>query len=264
MKKYLSVVCFIYVAIIIYVWLCGYLDNYLAPNMQIYLKLSLIPISIMGIVFLFCNISYKFKNTDLLLLVPLIFVLLARDGNLTASFAQNKIIKVNRNNTVISDDIGSIEIDMDNPLVEVDSDNIYFDIDDSIYSYLANYLSYMSGGRKFVGKSIRFKGFVVDYGDYLQDGYIAIGKYYISCCAADAEFATFFVKYDKSKVEDDSWYEVEGILELGKDSEGYDIMTVVPSKVKEISSKGEDQYVYTCDNYGNGKCSKLLSYDLEY
>ena len=71
-KKYLGFVCFIYVFIIIYVWLSGNLNNYLAPNMQFYLKLSIIPISIIGVLFLVCDIHYKFKYSDLLLVIPLI------------------------------------------------------------------------------------------------------------------------------------------------------------------------------------------------
>ena len=55
----------------------------------------------------------------------------------------------------------------------------------------------MTGAKKFVGKTIKVKGFAVDYSDYLNDGYYALGKYSITCCAADAEFAGFMIKTDE-------------------------------------------------------------------
>jgi uncharacterized membrane protein YcgQ (UPF0703/DUF1980 family) len=122
----------------------------------------------------------------------------------------------------------------------------------------------MAGARKFDGKTIRVRGFALDYSDYLQDGYFALGKYAITCCAADAEFSGFMIKYDLSKIKYGSWYEVVGVLKVGQDKEGYTVMTIDATSVKEISSKGEEQYVYSCASYGDGKCSDLLKYDLDY
>ena len=278
-KKYLGFVCFIYVFIIIYVWLSGNLNNYLAPNMQFYLKLSIIPISIIGVLFLVCDIHYKFKYSDLLLVIPLIVIILAGDGNLSVSFAQNKVIKISRrsneeivdNNKVIDTEVVDNNQIVDNSKKEeeqnnivVEDEDIYFDIDDSVYSYLADYITYMSGAQKYVGKTIKFRGFAVDYSEYLPSGYVAIGKYYISCCAADAEFSGFVVKQDGYNISENSWYEVEGVLELAKDIDGYNIMTIVPKTIKKIKQGDESQYVYQCNNYGDGKCSNLLEYDLGY
>ena len=98
----------------------------------------------------------------------------------------------------------------------------------------------------------------------MPDGYFAIGKYAISCCAADAGFTGFIAKYDNSKITADKWYEVEGILEKGKDKEGYDIMYIKVINSKEISSKGEEQYVYPCYAYDDGSCEAMSKYNLEY
>ena len=117
---------------------------------------------------------------------------------------------------------------------------------------------------KYVGKTIKFRGFAVDYSEYLPSGYVAIGKYYISCCAADAEFSGFVVKQDGYNISENSWYEVEGVLELAKDIDGYNIMTIVHKTIKKIKQGDESQYVYQCNNYGDGKCSNLLEYDLGY
>ena len=73
-NKFLAVVCFIYSLLIIFVWFNGSLNNFLAPNMQIYLKLSIIPMVIMGIVIILNKIHYKYRSTDLVLLLPIIMV----------------------------------------------------------------------------------------------------------------------------------------------------------------------------------------------
>ena len=99
---------------------------------------------------------------------------------------------------------------------------------------------------------------------YLSKGYFAIGKYAISCCAADAGFTGFIAKYDNSKITKDKWYEVEGILEKGKDADGYNIMYINVINIKEISSTEEEQYVYPCYAYDGGYCEAIQKYNLEY
>ena len=64
-----------------------------------------------------------------------------------------------------------------------------------------------------IGKTIRVKGFVLKDNQYIPDGYFAIGKYEISCCAADATFTGFIAKYDKSNIKKNKWYEIEGVLD---------------------------------------------------
>ncbi len=266
-KHFLGIICLVYSLIIVYVWAFNYLDNYIAPSMQIYIKLSLIPMIVMGISFCLVDFSYKFKVSDIILFAPLILVFIAGDANLSTTLANNKMVKLSKKNDIVLVDDTSKEVVNDKdekdvePVKEVEE--IFFDIEDETYSYLADYITYMKGAQKFVGKTIRFRGFAVDYSEYLDDGYSAIGKYSITCCAADAEFSGFVVKYDFSKLESHSWYEVVGKLELVKDSEGYDMVVVNPTSVTQIISN-EKQYVYSCNNYGKDACSKILEYDLEY
>ena len=99
---------------------------------------------------------------------------------------------------------------------------------------------------------------------FLPDGYVAVGKYSVSCCTADAQFVGFVLKYNPKEVTADKWYEVEGVLEKGKDSEGYDIMYINAINLKEISSSGQEQYVYPCYSYDNGLCAEVSKYNLEY
>lgn len=252
-NKFLAVVCFIYSLLIIFVWFNGSLSNFLAPNMQIYLKLSIIPMIIMGIVIILNKIHYKYKSTDLVLLLPIIMVFLAGDGNLTITLASNKINRVKNNDEEIIEYV---------PEDNYDFDNVYFDVKDETYSYLANYITYMTGAKKFVGKTIRVKGFSIDYSDFLLDGYYAIGKYAITCCAADAEIAGFIIKTDE-KIKQNEWYEVEGVLEQAKDNEGYNIMVINVINIKK-SNPDKTQYVYSCETYGKDACKELQKYDFEY
>lgn len=252
-NKFLAVVCFIYSLLIIFVWLSGSLNNFLAPNMQIYLKLSIIPMVIMGIVIILNKIHYKYRSTDLVLLLPIIMVFLAGDGNLTITLASNKINRVKNSDEEIIEYV---------PEDNYDFDNVYFDVKDETYSYLANYITYMTGAKKFVGKTIRVKGFSIDYSDFLLDGYYAIGKYAITCCAADAEIAGFIIKTDE-KIKQNEWYEVEGVLEQAKDNEGYNIMVINVINIKK-SNPDKTQYVYSCETYGKDACKELQKYDFEY
>ena len=90
-----------------------------------------------------------------------------------------------------------------------------------------------------------------------------IGKYSISCCAADAGFMGFFVKYDLSQIEKDAWYEIEGVLDRGKDKENLDVMIIKVVNIKKIDSSEEEQYIYPCYVYDNGECSILDKYNIE-
>ena len=91
-KRFLGIVCILYSLIIIYVWLFDKLKNYLALSMQMYLKVSLIPMLIIGLVLLFGKKdNHKFKLTDLVLLIPIIALILANDGRLTTSLVKNRM-----------------------------------------------------------------------------------------------------------------------------------------------------------------------------
>lgn len=286
-KRYLGIICILYSGIFGYVIFFNKLKFYLAPQMQIYIKLSLIPMIIIGLVMLFNNkVHYKFKISDLVLLLPLVLLIFAGDGRLTSDFASNRTTNLNIENRTKSDDTSNGQEESKNKetkendkkeIEEVkeesnqedlsetyDFSNVDFDIVDASYNDLSNYITFYPKADKFKGQTIRVRGFAIKKAYYLPDGYFAIGKYAISCCAADAGFTGFIAKYDNSKITADKWYEIEGILEKGKDKEGYDIMYIKVINIKEISSKGEEQYVYPCYAYDDGYCEVMSKYDLEY
>ena len=100
-KKFLGLICILYSFIFGYVILFDKLKNFLAPTIQIYIKLSLIPMFIIGLVLLFSKkIHYKFKITDLVLILPLILLITTGDGKLTTSFATNRSTNINIKRTV--------------------------------------------------------------------------------------------------------------------------------------------------------------------
>ena len=232
------------------------------------------------------KVNYKFKPSDLILLLPLILLIFSGDGKLTSSFANNRVTNIkidkrvkfeeqknsNLKNETIINNINETNNEMnttkaeDNKVEEVEKYNfskIDFNVKDSAYFDLADYITYDPKSVKFVGKSIRIGGFVVKDFDYMSDEYFAIGKYGVSCCTADSSFTGLYAKYE-GNVEENKWYEVEGILSLAKDNEGYNVVYIDVKNIKEIDSKSEEHYVYPCYVYDNGECKELHKYDLEY
>lgn len=271
MKKFLGIICLLYSLIIIYIWISNKLDNYLAPTMQMYLKISLIPLIIMGLVLCFnSKFNYKFKTIDLILLLPVLMLILSGDGVLSMNFANNRMTtfasKQNMSNGLKKDNSKNDEEDAkSNKTVEEQIINsIDIDVTNEGYISLADYLTFESKATKFKGNTIKIKGFTILNENYIPDGYFAIGKYGISCCAADAEFSGFIAKYDKSKLKDKTWYEIEGILEPMSDNNYGMVLYINVINIKEIDPKNEETYVYPCYSYDDGTCSFLDNYNLEY
>ena len=278
MKKFLSIICFIYSSIIIYVWIFGKLKYFLAPQMSIYLKLSIIPLLLMGFVLLFNNhLNYKFKISDLIFLLPVILLVFSGDGKLTLSFASSRMSQVvnqNKNDNLNKEKIDNnkdYSDDENKDAKEVIEDknqgkekvDIYFDVNDKSYNVLVSYLTYTSAAHKYEGKGIKVRGFSLTK-TYLPNEYFMLGKYLISCCAADATYNGFIIKYNNFEVKNNTWYEIEGILRKGKDLEEYEFMYIDVYSIKEIDPKTEEEYVYPCYVYDNGACEEVGKYNLEY
>ena len=78
--------------IIIYVWSVGILKNFLAPTMQIYLKVSVFVLIIIGLNLLASeNNEHNFKKSNLILLLPVLMLIFAGNGRLTTNFAKNRV-----------------------------------------------------------------------------------------------------------------------------------------------------------------------------
>jgi putative membrane protein len=265
-KRFIPIVSIIYGVLLIYLFMSGKLSSFLAPNMHIYFYLSIVPLIIIGLVTVIKAPKIKFKITDLILLLPIIMLLLAGDGTLTSSFAKSRMNNNNVNKTKTAEKSKTEEKKEEEPTIDkekYDFSNVYFDVIDSTYQGLSNYLTYTSGARIYSGKTIRVTGFIIKNESYLRDNLVAIGRYGITCCAADAEFAGFMVNIDATKVKENEWYTIEGVLKEDLDGEGYDILSIEVINIKK-ASKPKDTYVYMCNEYGKGDCSDLQKYEFIY
>ena len=264
-KKYLGLICLLYSIIILFVNHYNILRNFLAPQMQIYLKLSVPLLIVMAIVIFYSeSFHYKFKIIDLVLVVPLVMLIFAGDGRLSTAFANNRTSNINVEKKSSKSTTTTKKEDKKTNVDELDFTNVDFDVVDEDYLDLANYLTYNSKAENYIGKTIRVRGFTINNSDYLPDGLYGLGKYGVSCCVADAGYMGFIIKPNGHRIKGSTWYEVEGYLERAKDLSGHDIFPITIVNIKEIDGKDEEEYVYPCYQYGDGSCDRLKKYDLKY
>ncbi len=262
-NKYLGFICLLYSGIIGYVWYTKKLSNFLAPQLQMYIKIALVPLLIIGIVFIFSKKSDSFRFTDIILLLPLVLLILAGDGRISMTMANNRMgnFGQKKNNVTY---VGPVEVEEVDEDITYNFEHPYFKVIDASYDDLSSYLTFMPNAIDYVGKTIKVKGFSVKYGNIVPDGYFALGKYVISCCAADAEFGGFIVKTGDHNIMHNKWYEIEGVLQqMPLNDYGY-VLYIKIINIKEIDETSEEQYVYPCYAYDNGICGETKKYNLNY
>ena len=264
-KKFLGLICLLYAGIILFVNHYNILRNFLAPQMQIYLKCSVPILILMALIIFYSDkFHYHFKVTDLVLILPLIMLIMAGDGRLSTAFASNRTsnIKIEKKSSTSKKVAKKADKKINED--ELDFTNVDFDVEDETYLDLANYLTYNNKAEAYIGKTIRVRGFTINETDYLPDGLYGLGKYGVSCCVADAGYMGFILKANGHKIKGSTWYEVEGYLERHSDLSNHDIFPITVVNIKEIDGKNEEEYVYPCYQYGDGSCSKMKEYDLKY
>lgn len=264
-KKYFGLICIIYSLIILYCWIFNKLSNFLAPTMQLYIKLSFIPLLIIGIVLLISKDHNSIKVSDLFLLLPILLLIIAGDGKLSTSFATNRMVsnKTIKENKEVKKDTSQVKESYSKLSEQYDFTKPFFDINDPTYSELSGYITFSPKAEQYAGKTIRVRGFALSNHDIVPKGYYALGKYVVSCCVADASFSGFIIKDDTNTIKNNKWYEIEGVLEPGIDNTNNSMMYINVINIKEIDSKKETQYVYPCYSYGNNKCDEINKYDLK-
>lgn len=263
MKRYfIGFICLLYSFIIFYIKLSGIIGNFLAPQMQIYIIVSSIFLFIVGLVFIFSkDIHYKFSFFDIFLLMPIVMIFLAGDGRLSINLSNN------RTNSFL----GNIEVDeeIDNDKessdIEIDSldiSKVDIEVIDQSYETLSYNITFNNNVDQFIGKTIKVRGFLKKEMSGVPVNYMALGKYLISCCAADASYAGFIISYDKSKVIDNEWYEIIGVLDKSRFN-GMDIAIIKVVEIKKIDSKKEELYIYPCYSYDNSYCDIEKKYKIK-
>ena len=274
-NKFLGIICLVYSSIIGYVWIFDKLKNYLALQMQAYIKISLFPLMIIGIALIISKNKSKFKISDIVLLIPLIFLFISGDGRLDVNFASNRLSDYNGKESSISKTKSVIKenndkdtdfndnLDYKNNNINIDMSNIKYDIVDEAYNELAIYFAFDSKALKHEGETIKIRGFAVNNESYIPDGYFMLGKYVITCCAADSSFIGYAVKMGDFKIKNGAWYEIEGVLEKTDSGDDFSMMAVKVINIKSIDKNSEEQYVYQCFAYDkDGTCKKLQEYDM--
>lgn len=262
-KKFLGVISFLYALIFSYVVLFDKIKHFLAPQIQIYIKLSIIPLFLLAIILFFKEEEdYQFKISDLILILPLVMLILAGDGRLNSHFAKTR----NRRVSISAQGKEESKTEEYDYILKGDYDftRPYFYVTNKSYGEIADYLSFGSGKDRFIGKTIKVSGFALKKASYIPDNYFALGKYLITCCAADADFTGFIVKEDKYKIKSDAWYDIEGVLLKGKDKENHDILYIKIINLKEINGKKELTYVYPCYSSGEDGCYATKKYKFDY
>lgn len=263
MKKFIGYISIYYSFIVAYIYFSGNLGNYLAPNMHKNIIIAGIVLFIIGLVLLRKkHLHYEFKKSDILLLIPIIFLFLSQDGQLDTSIVRSKTSKMAPSMNQVENK--SNNKTNTNQNINKNPNSIDFNIVDAAYVKLSSDITYNAKLESIVGKTIRVRGFALKKDSYLPKGYFAIGKLLVSCCAADSGYGGFIAKYDLSKIKEDHWYEITGVIGQTKDKYDQDIGYIEVTKVKEINKKKENMYAYACENYGDNGCDILKQYDYEY
>lgn len=266
MKKYRSLISLIYLITIMYVWQTNTLKNFLAPSMQIYLKLSILVLIVLFVGELFTKSTYKFKVSDLILLLPILMLILSGDTKLSINLTENRRLDYSSSSSVKQEEKKEEFQDekKEEVIEELPKEITTFDIDmiDSVYNDLSIYLTFESGAKKYENKTIHIKGYALVGAEYIPSGYFMIGKYSISCCAADAQYVGLYVKKNED-IKNNMWYDIVGVLKIIKDVDGNDTLAIIPTKITEIDGTKEEQYVYPCYSYDNGLCADIEKYNLD-
>lgn len=178
----------------------------------------------------------KFNFSILILFIPFFTLFFIGDATL-----DTKIIKNKTTNLIFA------EITEDKTDKKYDLSKIDLTIKD--YNYVEASLEINNNPKNWYGKTVNIRGFVVREASYIPIGYFAIGKYYITCCAADATLVGFTVKSDNSmRVDDSKYYDIKGVFVKAKNQKGEDAIAIKAIKIEKV--KEEEKQVYDCFAYG--------------
>ena len=173
----------------------------------------------------------------LILFVPFLALFFIGDATLDTKVIKNK-----------STSLTFAQVEDDNKNIgNYDLEKIDLTIKD--YNYVEASLEINNNPKNWYGKTVNIRGFVVREASYIPIGYFAIGKYYITCCAADATLVGFTVKSDNTmRVEDSGYYDIKGVFVKAKNQKGEDTIAIKAIKIEKV--KEEERQVYDCFAYG--------------
>jgi len=178
-----------------------------------YISLGLLVIFFVREIFSDEHGSNRIKILNLICFVFLIFGIIAYNGNLSQEYLN--FIKNNRDGRTTKMVVNSKPSVVDNKQQEIENakkeevvinDENYISTLNDMYEHIDNY----------VGRKIKVQGQIFK-SENMKDNEIAIGKYYMYCCAVDMSLTGFMInKDDNFKLVENSWYDIEAVISSHK------------------------------------------------
>ena len=214
-RKYNYCILLFLIAIIAVIIATGNIGNFINEKMFIYtyISLGLLVIFFVREIFSEEHGSNRIKILNLICFVFLIFGIIAYNGNLSQEYLN--FIKNNRDGRTTKMVVNSKTSVVDNKQQEIENakkeevvinDENYISTLNDMYEHIDNY----------VGRKIKVQGQIFK-SENMKDNEIAIGKYYMYCCAVDMSLTGFMInKDDNFKLVENSWYDIEAIISSHK------------------------------------------------
>lgn len=214
-RKYNYCILLFLIAIIAVIIATGNIGNFINEKMFIYtyISLGLLVIFFVREIFSEEHGSNRIKILNLICFVFLIFGIIAYNGNLSQEYLN--FIKNNRDGRTTKMVVNSKTSVVDNKQQEIENskkeevvinDENYISTLNDMYEHIDNY----------VGRKIKVQGQIFK-SENMKDNEIAIGKYYMYCCAVDMSLTGFMInKDDNFKLVENSWYDIEAVISSHK------------------------------------------------
>jgi TIGR03943 family protein len=214
-RKYNYCILLFLIAIIAVIIATGNIGNFINEKMFIYtyISLGLLVIFFVREIFSDEHGSNRIKILNLICFVFLIFGIIAYNGNLSQEYLN--FIKNNRDGRTTKMVVNSKSSVVDNKQQEIENakkeevvinDENYISTLNDMYEHIDNY----------VGRKIKVQGQIFK-SENMKDNEIAIGKYYMYCCAVDMSLTGFMInKDDNFKLVENSWYDIEAVISSHK------------------------------------------------
>ena len=214
-RKYNYCILLFLIAIIAVIIATGNIGNFINEKMFIYtyISLGLLVIFFVREIFSDEHGSNRIKILNLICFVFLIFGIIAYNGNLSQEYLN--FIKNNRDGRTTKMVVNLKPSVVDNKQQEIENakkeevvinDENYISTLNDMYEHIDNY----------VGRKIKVQGQIFK-SENMKDNEIAIGKYYMYCCAVDMSLTGFMInKDDNFKLVENIWYDIEAVISSHK------------------------------------------------